>query len=41
VPADRRWFRDLAVSQIVRAEFERLRLRWPALDQRLAAATLR
>lgn len=41
VPADRRWFRDLAVSQIVRAEFERLRLRWPALDRRLAVARLR
>jgi len=41
VPADRRWFRDLAVSQIVRGEFERLRLRWPALDRRLATAALR
>lgn len=41
VPADRRWFRDLAVSQIVRAEFERLRLRWPALDRRLVGTTLR
>lgn len=41
VPADRRWFRDLAVLQIVRAEFERLRPRWPALDRRLAAAALR
>ncbi|MBU3672099.1 MAG: polyphosphate kinase 2 family protein [Sinobacteraceae bacterium] len=41
VPADRRWFRDLAVSQIVRVEFEGLRLRWPALDRRLAGAALR
>ncbi|NDE00227.1 MAG: polyphosphate kinase 2 family protein [Gammaproteobacteria bacterium] len=41
VPADRRWFRDLAVSQIVRAQFEQLRLRWPVLDPRLARAVLR
>jgi hypothetical protein len=41
VPADRRWFRDLAVSQIVRAQFEQLRLRWPVLDRRLASAVLR
>jgi PPK2 family polyphosphate:nucleotide phosphotransferase len=31
VPADRKWFRDLAVSQILLQEFEQLPLRWPAL----------
>jgi PPK2 family polyphosphate:nucleotide phosphotransferase len=29
VPADRKWFRDLAVSQILLQEFEQLPLRWP------------
>ncbi len=29
VPADRKWFRDLAVSQILRQELEQLPLRWP------------
>lgn len=31
VPADRKWFRDLAVAQILAAELERLPLRWPPL----------
>lgn len=29
VPANRKWFRDFAVSQILRQELERLPLRWP------------
>jgi PPK2 family polyphosphate:nucleotide phosphotransferase len=29
VPADRKWFRDFAVSQIIRQELEQLPLRWP------------
>lgn len=29
IPADRKWFRDLAVSQILLQEFEQLPLRWP------------
>ena len=32
VPADRKWFRDFAVSQIVRQELEQLPLRWPKPD---------
>jgi PPK2 family polyphosphate:nucleotide phosphotransferase len=31
IPADRKWFRDFAVSQIVREELEALPLRWPKL----------
>ena len=31
IPADREWFRDFAVSQIVREELEALPLRWPKL----------
>ena len=29
IPADRKWFRDLAVSQILRQEMEALPLEWP------------
>lgn len=29
IPADRKWFRDFAVSQVLRQELERLPLRWP------------
>ena len=29
IPADRKWFRDLAVSQILRQELESLPLEWP------------
>ena len=29
IPANRKWFRDLAVSQILRNELEQLPLRWP------------
>ena len=29
IPADRKWFRDLAVSQIIRQELEALPLEWP------------
>ncbi len=29
IPADRKWFRDFAVSQILRQELEQLPLRWP------------
>ena len=29
IPADRKWFRDLAVSQILRREIESLPLEWP------------
>jgi hypothetical protein len=29
IPADRKWFRDLAVSQILRREMESLPLAWP------------
>ena len=32
VPADRKWFRDFAVSQIVLQELEQLPLRWPTPD---------
>jgi PPK2 family polyphosphate:nucleotide phosphotransferase len=32
VPADRKWFRDFAVSQIIRQELEQLPLRWPRPD---------
>jgi len=32
VPADRKWFRDFAVSQIIRQELEQLPLRWPKPD---------
>jgi PPK2 family polyphosphate:nucleotide phosphotransferase len=32
VPADRKWFRDFAVSQIVRQELEQLPLSWPKPD---------
>jgi len=32
VPADRKWFRDFAVSQILRQELEQLPLRWPKPD---------
>jgi len=32
VPADRKWFRDFAVSQILRQELEQMPLRWPAPD---------
>lgn len=31
IPADRKWFRDLAVSQILRQEMESLPLEWPKL----------
>lgn len=31
IPADRKWFRDFAVSQILREELEGLPLRWPKL----------
>jgi hypothetical protein len=31
IPADRKWFRDLAVSQIIRRELEALPLEWPKL----------
>lgn len=41
VPADRKWFRDLAVAQILAAELEALPLRWPALDPQLRALRLR
>jgi PPK2 family polyphosphate:nucleotide phosphotransferase len=36
VPSDRKWFRDFAVSQIIRQELEQLPLRWPtpAFDPR-------
>ncbi|MCU0757980.1 MAG: polyphosphate kinase 2 family protein [Steroidobacteraceae bacterium] len=36
IPADRKWFRDFAVSQLLRQELERLPLRWPkpAFDAR-------
>lgn len=33
VPADRKWFRDLAVAQILAAELQALPLRWPLLDR--------
>lgn len=29
IPSDRKWFRDFAVSQILRQELEQLPLRWP------------
>lgn len=29
IPSDRKWYRDFAVSQILRQEFEQLPLRWP------------
>lgn len=32
VPSDRKWFRDFAVSQIIRQELEQLPLRWPKPD---------
>jgi PPK2 family polyphosphate:nucleotide phosphotransferase len=32
VPADRKWFRDFAVSQILLRELEQLPLRWPVPD---------
>ena len=32
VPADRKWFRDFAVSQLLRQELEQLPLRWPSPD---------
>ena len=32
IPADRKWFRDFAVSQVLRQELERLPLRWPKPD---------
>jgi PPK2 family polyphosphate:nucleotide phosphotransferase len=32
VPADRKWFRDLAVAEILAAELSALPLRWPSLD---------
>jgi polyphosphate kinase 2 (PPK2 family) len=32
VPADRKWFRDFAVSQLLRQELEQLPLRWPTPD---------
>ena len=32
IPADRKWFRDFAVSQVLRQELERLPLRWPRPD---------
>lgn len=32
VPADRKWFRDLAVAEILAAELSALPLRWPPLD---------
>ncbi len=32
VPADRKWFRDFAVSQILRQELEQMPLRWPKPD---------
>lgn len=41
VPADRKWFRDLAVAQILVAELEALPLRWPPLDPQLRALRLR
>ncbi|NBW90447.1 MAG: polyphosphate kinase 2 family protein [Gammaproteobacteria bacterium] len=31
IPADRKWFRDFVVSQILREELESLPLRWPKL----------
>jgi PPK2 family polyphosphate:nucleotide phosphotransferase len=37
VPADRKWFRDLAVAQILAAELDALPLRWPTLDPQLRA----
>lgn len=33
VPADRKWFRNLAVAQILAAELSALPLRWPPLDR--------
>lgn len=41
VPADRKWFRDLAVAKILAAELESLPLRWPPLDPAIQAAGVR
>ncbi len=41
VPADRKWFRDFAVSQILLQELERLPLRWPPLQPDLRSVRLR
>jgi PPK2 family polyphosphate:nucleotide phosphotransferase len=40
IPADRKWFRDFAVSQILRQEFEQLPLRWPVPDYDAAKIVL-
>ncbi len=41
VPADRKWFRDFAVSQILRQELEQLPLRWPAPEPALRSVRIR
>lgn len=41
VPADRKWFRDLAVSQILLQEFEQLPLRWPTPAHDLKSIQIR
>jgi len=29
IPANSKWFRDLAISEIVRSTMENMKLRWP------------
>jgi PPK2 family polyphosphate:nucleotide phosphotransferase len=41
VPADRKWFRDFAVSQILLQELEQLPLRWPAPQPGLRSVRIR
>ena len=40
IPADKKWFRDLLISHILKEKLSALKLQWPPLDEAAKGITI-